>query len=46
MNEAESRHKRFIESGEVCDHRYVKLKEYYLGTATGDYRCSNCFAEL
>ncbi|MBD0851956.1 hypothetical protein [Maribacter arenosus] len=46
MGQAERLKKEFELSGKECNHSFGKLKEYYLGTATGDYRCSNCYEVL
>lgn len=43
MAKAERLREEFLKSGKECDHQYGLLKEYYLGTATGDYLCSNCY---
>lgn len=29
-------------AGEPCDHDHPLEKEYYLGSSTGDYICTNC----
>lgn len=42
MNEANELRKRWEEMGnKPCNHP-SKTKEYYLGTATGDYICTKC----
>ena len=40
MEEADKLEQKW--SGEKCDHRWEK--EVYLGTKTGDYRCTICGA--
>ncbi|AWS44526.1 hypothetical protein DKM19_27430 [Streptosporangium sp. 'caverna'] len=44
MNDADAIRQRWIANGrQPCDHA-ERAKEYYLGTQTGDFRCTNCGA--
>lgn len=42
MEEAQQLRKEWLETGNVaCDHPFM-VKEYYLGSATGDAVCTTC----